>query len=96
MKITYLSFSFCSLFKILAIFCSISLITFSLLMPMIGTIGKPMIVNIPDDEIDFAIKNVALIKYLSIQSIFPSNFRIILAFLLSYFRFQISVYRFVS
>ena len=35
-----------------------------ILMPMIGTIGKPMIVNIPDDEIDFAIKNVALIKFL--------------------------------
>ena len=28
-----------------------------ILMPMIGTIGKPMIVNIPDEEIDFAIKN---------------------------------------
>ena len=35
-----------------------------ILMPMIGTIGKPMIVNIPDSEIDFAIKNVALIKFL--------------------------------
>lgn len=35
-----------------------------ILMPMIGTIGKPMIVNIPDAEIDFAIKNVALIKFL--------------------------------
>ena len=35
-----------------------------ILMPMIGTIGKPMIVNIPDTEIDFAIKNVALIKFL--------------------------------
>lgn len=35
-----------------------------ILMPMIGTIGKPMIVNITDDEIDFAIKNVALIKFL--------------------------------
>lgn len=35
-----------------------------ILMPMIGTIGKPMIVNIPDDEVDFAIKNVALIKFL--------------------------------
>lgn len=35
-----------------------------ILMPMIGTIGKPMIVDIPDNEIDFAIKNVALIKFL--------------------------------
>lgn len=29
-------------------------------MPMIGTVGKPVIVNI---EPDFAIKNVALIKF---------------------------------
>lgn len=34
-----------------------------ILMPMIGTIGKPIIVDIPNDEIDFAIKNVALIKF---------------------------------
>ena len=34
-----------------------------IIMPMIGTIGNPIIINIPDDEIDFAIKNVALIKF---------------------------------
>ena len=34
-----------------------------ILMPMIGTIGNPIIVNIPDEKIDFAIKNVALIKF---------------------------------
>lgn len=37
--------------------------TGDILMPMIGTIGNPIIVNIPEDEIDFAIKNVALIKF---------------------------------
>lgn len=53
-----------------------------ILMPMIGTIGKPMIVNIPDDEIDFAIKNVALIKFLDnsqvtniyIKNLFDSDY----------------------
>ncbi len=35
-----------------------------ILMPMVGTIGNPVIVNIPNEEIDFAIKNVALIKFL--------------------------------
>ena len=40
-----------------------------ILMPMIGTIGKPMIVNIPDDKIDFAIKNVALIKILNYSQV---------------------------
>ena len=35
-----------------------------ILMPMIGTIGHPIIVSIPDEKIDFAIKNVALIKFL--------------------------------
>ena len=34
-----------------------------ILMPMIGTIGNPVIVDIPDSKIDFAIKNVALIKF---------------------------------
>ena len=34
-----------------------------ILMPMIGTIGNPIIVKIKDDKIDFAIKNVALIKF---------------------------------
>ena len=37
--------------------------TGDILMPMIGTIGRPLIVDIPDNEIDFAIKNVALIKF---------------------------------
>lgn len=37
--------------------------TGDILMPMIGTIGNPIIVNIPEDEIDFAIKNVVLIKF---------------------------------
>ena len=32
-------------------------------MPMIGTIGNPVIVDIKDEQIDFAIKNVALIKF---------------------------------
>lgn len=53
-----------------------------ILMPMIGTIGKPMIVNIPDEEIDFAIKNVALIKFLEnskvtniyIKNLFDSDY----------------------
>jgi len=53
-----------------------------ILMPMIGTIGKPMIVNIPNDEIDFAIKNVALIKFLDnskvtniyIKNLFDSDY----------------------
>ena len=34
-----------------------------ILMPMIGTIGNPVIVNIKNEDIDFAIKNVALIKF---------------------------------
>lgn len=34
-----------------------------ILMPMIGTIGNPVIVDIKDEQIDFAIKNVALIKF---------------------------------
>lgn len=34
-----------------------------ILMPMIGTVGNPIIVNIKDKDIDFAIKNVALIKF---------------------------------
>lgn len=34
-----------------------------ILMPMIGTIGNPVIVNIENERIDFAIKNVALIKF---------------------------------
>ena len=34
-----------------------------ILMPMIGTVGNPVIVNIKDKNIDFAIKNVALIKF---------------------------------
>ena len=53
-----------------------------ILMPMIGTIGKPIIVNIPDEEIDFAIKNVALIKFLEdskvtnvyIKNLFDSDY----------------------
>ena len=53
-----------------------------ILMPMIGTIGKPIIVNIPDEEIDFAIKNVALIKFLDdskvtnvyIKNLFDSDY----------------------
>ncbi len=53
-----------------------------ILMPMIGTIGKPIIINIPDDEIDFAIKNVALIKFLDnsqvtniyIKNLFDSDY----------------------
>lgn len=34
-----------------------------ILMPMIGTVGNPVIINIKDENIDFAIKNVALIKF---------------------------------
>ena len=34
-----------------------------ILMPMIGTVGKPIIVDIKEEDIDFAIKNVALIKF---------------------------------
>ena len=53
-----------------------------ILMPMIGTIGKPIIVNIPDEKIDFAIKNVALIKFLEnskvtniyIKNLFDSDY----------------------
>lgn len=53
-----------------------------ILMPMIGTIGKPIIININDDEIDFAIKNVALIKFteetkvtnIYIKSLFDSDY----------------------
>ena len=53
-----------------------------ILMPMIGTIGNPIIVNIPDEEIDFAIKNVALIKFLEnskvtniyIKNLFDSDY----------------------
>ena len=36
-----------------------------ILMPMIGTIGNPTIVTIQKEKIDFAIKNVALIKFLN-------------------------------
>ena len=35
-----------------------------ILMPMIGTIGNPTIVTIQKEKIDFAIKNLALIKFL--------------------------------
>ena len=53
-----------------------------ILMPMIGTIGNPIIVNIPDEKIDFAIKNVALIKFLEdskvtniyIKNLFDSDY----------------------
>ena len=36
-----------------------------ILMPMIGTIGNPVIVKVQEDKIDFAIKNLALIKFLN-------------------------------
>ena len=36
-----------------------------ILMPMIGTIGNPTIVTIQKEKIDFAIKNLALIKFLN-------------------------------
>lgn len=53
-----------------------------ILMPMIGTIGNPIIVNIPDKKIDFAIKNVALIKFIEnskvtniyIKNLFDSDY----------------------
>lgn len=36
-----------------------------ILMPMIGTIGNPTIVTVQKEKIDFAIKNLALIKFLN-------------------------------
>ena len=53
-----------------------------ILMPMIGTIGKPMIVNIPDEKINFTIKNVALVKFVEnskvnniyIKNLFDSDY----------------------
>ena len=34
-----------------------------ILMPMIGTIGNPVIVKVQEEKIDFTIKNLALIKF---------------------------------
>ena len=53
-----------------------------ILMPMIGTIGKPIIVNIPDEKINFTIKNVALVKFVEnskvnniyIKNLFDSDY----------------------
>lgn len=46
-----------------------------ILMPMIGTIGKPIIVN---KEFDFAIKNVALIKFYLDSKVTPSYIKYLL------------------
>lgn len=46
-----------------------------ILMPMIGTIGKPVIVN---KEFDFAIKNVALIKFYEDSKVLPTYIRYVL------------------
>lgn len=46
-----------------------------ILMPMIGTIGKPVIVN---KEFDFAIKNVALIKFYEESKVLPTYIRYVL------------------
>lgn len=46
-----------------------------ILMPMIGTIGRPVIVN---KEFEFAIKNVALIKFYEDSKVMPSYIRYIL------------------
>lgn len=46
-----------------------------ILMPMIGTIGKPVIVN---KEFEFAIKNVALIKFNEESKVLPTYIRYVL------------------
>lgn len=46
-----------------------------ILMPMIGTIGKPVIVN---KEFEFAIKNVALIKFYEDSKVMPAYIRYVL------------------
>lgn len=46
-----------------------------ILMPMIGTIGKPIIVN---KEFEFAIKNVALIKFYEDSKVMPAYIRYVL------------------
>lgn len=46
-----------------------------ILMPMIGTIGRPVIVN---KEFEFAIKNVALIKFYKDSKVMPTYIRYIL------------------
>lgn len=46
-----------------------------ILMPMIGTIGRPVIVN---KEFEFAIKNVALIKFHEDSKVMPTYIRYIL------------------
>ncbi len=46
-----------------------------ILMPMIGTIGRPIVVN---KEFDFAIKNVALIKFYEDSKVLSSYIKYIL------------------